>query len=136
MNKIVPELYCSDVAVTMDFYVKLIGFTILYQRPAETFVYLAMDGIELMFEEANGPGRRWISGALEQPFGRGINLQIEVNDVRALYARVSEKSAASVYLPLEEKAYQCGDVLSVNRQFIVQDPDGYLLRFMQADNVT
>lgn len=132
MNKIVPELLCADVSVTKAFYVQVLGFSILYERPEETFVCFAMGGAELMFEQVTGPGRRWITGTLEKPFGRGINLQIGVDDARELHALVSRKSAASIYLPLEEKEYLCGDVLTMQRQFVVQDPDGYLLRFAKA----
>jgi lactoylglutathione lyase len=38
---------------------------------------------------------------------------------------------AQILLPLEERWYRRGDVLLGQRQFVVQDPDGYLLRFCQ-----
>jgi hypothetical protein len=38
-----------------------------------------------------------------------------------------------LYLPFEEQAYRVSDAVSLNRQFVVQDPDGYLLRFAQID---
>ena len=74
--------------------------------------------------------RNWISGALEFPYGRGINLQIETDNVDDLYDRVN-KSGARVFLPLEEKWYRADEQQLGNRQFIVMDPDGYLLRFFQ-----
>lgn len=66
----------------------------------------------------------------EPPYGRGINLQIWTQDVDALYQRVVSHQAM-IFLPLEEKWYRRNDVLMGNRQFVVQDPDGYLLRFAQ-----
>ena len=32
------------------------------------------------------PGRRWITAPLQQPFGRGINFQITVDDVTPILA--------------------------------------------------
>ncbi|HZY49930.1 MAG TPA: VOC family protein, partial [Devosia sp.] len=35
-------------------------------------------------------------------------------------------------LPLETRSYRVGDTEQSQRQFCVQDPDGYLLRFCEA----
>jgi hypothetical protein len=67
---------------------------------------------------------------MEHPYGRGINLQIAVSDVAALYARCIAYGAR-IFLPLEERWYRRDDALTGNHQFVVQDPDGYLLRFFQ-----
>lgn len=75
-------------------------------------------------------GRHFLIGALEHPYGRGINLQIDTGHIDDLYAKVLAAKAA-IYLPMEEKAYRRNDTDLVVRQFIVQDPDGYLLRFSQ-----
>jgi hypothetical protein len=81
-----------------------------------------------MLEEAGGPGRRFHTAPLEFPFGRGINLQLEVPDVDALYARV-QQSDLVVHIPLEERWYRQNQMETGNRQFVAADPDGYLLRF-------
>ena len=36
-----------------------------------------------------------------------------------------------LFVPPEENWYRVADTLSGNREFLVQDPDGYLLRFSQ-----
>jgi len=74
--------------------------------------------------------RMFLAAKLEYPYGRGVNLQIEVADVAALYAAV-QAAAWPVFLDLETRWYRRTDVLLGNRQFVVQDPDGYLLRFFQ-----
>jgi catechol 2,3-dioxygenase-like lactoylglutathione lyase family enzyme len=132
MKGIVPELLCANLALTKSFYIDILGFEMKYERPEETFAYLSLMGADLMFEQVDGPGRRWITGDLQRPFGRGVNLQITVIDVAALYARVVHRASERLYLPLEQKSYVCGSVVSVVRQFVVQDPDGYLLRFSQT----
>ena len=125
--KLVPELACSDIERSLAFYTQVLGFDIVYARPEESFAYLDRGGAQLMLDQI-GVGRTWAAGSLEQPFGRGINLQIEVPDVDALYAAV-RSAAAIIFLPIEDTWYRREDVLVGNRQFIVQDPDGYLLRF-------
>lgn len=97
-------------------------------RPEERFAYLTRGPVHLMLEEADGPGRRFRIAPLEYPFGRGMNLQIKVPDVDALYARAMQ-TGATIYLPPEERWYRQGDEEAGNRQFVVIDPDGYLLRF-------
>ena len=74
--------------------------------------------------------RTWVIGALERPFGRGINLQIKTSNVNALYDHIC-KSGATIFLPIEEKWYRADDIEIGQRQFIVLDPDGYMLRFAE-----
>jgi catechol 2,3-dioxygenase-like lactoylglutathione lyase family enzyme len=132
MSKVVPELLCTNLATTKSFYLTVLGFETLYERPEEAFAYLSLAGADLMFEQVDGPGRKWITGQLQRPFGRGVNLEIKVADVSGLYARVQRDAPESIYLSLELKSYAVGIGSVVVRQFIAQDPDGYLLRFSQA----
>ena len=128
-----PELNCTSIETSLAFYVGVLGFTIQYQRPEEGFAMLERQGSRLMLDQLHGidgTGRSWLAGPLERPYGRGINLQMQTDNVDALYAKVNE-SGASVFLPMEEKWYRRDDVYLGNRQFIVQDPDGYLLRFFE-----
>jgi catechol 2,3-dioxygenase-like lactoylglutathione lyase family enzyme len=127
-TKLVPELYCAQLARSLWFYVEVLGFDVLYARMEESFVYLQREGAELMLEEPIG--RTFLAGPLQHPYGRGINLQIEVMDVAELFAAV-ERSRSTIVLPLEDKWYRRDDIELGNRQFVVQDPDGYLLRFFQ-----
>ena len=68
---------------------------------------------------------------MEFPFGRGMNLQMEVADVDALYLRV-EQSGVVITVPLEERWYRQNEIELGNRQFVAADPDGYLLRFFTS----
>ena len=126
--RLVPELYCTDFARSLAFYTDILSFRVRYARPEERFAYLDRDGAELMIEQS--VGRAFLAAPPEYPFGRGINLQIEVDDVAQLHARVAETDA-SIYLPLEEKWYRRDNTMVGSHQFIVLDPDGYLLRLFQ-----
>jgi catechol 2,3-dioxygenase-like lactoylglutathione lyase family enzyme len=127
--KLVPELYCDNIEITKQFYTKVLGFNIKYQRIAEQFIYFTLDGVDIMLEGINGSGRRWLTAKMEKPYGRGVNLQWDVADIDSLYARVKTADADAIYLDLETKEYQCGDSIATQKQFIVKDPDGYLFRF-------
>ena len=83
-----------------------------------------------MLEEAAGPGRRFRTAALDYPYGRGINLQIEVTDVDSLFASV-QRAKLSVVIPLEERWYRQELTEVGNKQFVMADPDGCLLRFFR-----
>ena len=73
----------------------------------------------------------WLTANIEAPRGRGINLQIEVEDATGLRDRL--KTARHEPLrDLTDAWYDVGGgVKSGLRQFLVQDPDGYLLRFAE-----
>jgi catechol 2,3-dioxygenase-like lactoylglutathione lyase family enzyme len=118
----------TSLSSSLDFYETLLGFVVLYDRPEERFAMIDLGGARMMLEEADGPGRRFRTAALERPFGRGVNLQIEVEDARALHQRVVE-AGYDPLVPLEERWYRSASVELGNRQFVLSDPDGYLLRF-------
>ena len=82
-----------------------------------------------MVEELNDKSRKWLTGDMEKPFGRGINLQWEVSDINNLYENILEKSPESIFLELETKEYRQNDINITQTQFVVQDPNGYLFRF-------
>ena len=125
---VIPELDVADLDRSLAVYVDILGFRRHLTRSEERFAYLIRGGIHLMLEQAGGPGRRFHTAPLEFPFGRGMNLQLEVPDVDALYARVRQ-SDLIVHVPLEERWYRQNQMETGNRQFVVADPDGYLLRF-------
>jgi catechol 2,3-dioxygenase-like lactoylglutathione lyase family enzyme len=128
---VIPELDVADLAQSLSFYVDALGFRVRFERPEERFAYLTRGPIHLMLEQADGPGRRFRTAPLEYPFGRGMNLQIEVPDVDHLHAQVT-RAGATIYVPLEERWYRKRDEEVGHRQFVVVDPDGYLLRFFSS----
>jgi uncharacterized glyoxalase superfamily protein PhnB len=90
---------------------------------------LERQGAQVMLDEyVHGSARSWIAGPLEAPFGRGMNLDIRTDNVEELYEKV-KASGAKIFLPIEDKWYRANDIDLGSRQFIVLDPDGYLLRF-------
>lgn len=128
-NTLVPELYCTDLQESLRFYVDILNFDILYQRKDENFACLQSNGAQLMLDQI-GFTRDWLTASLERPFGRGVNLQIQCTNIDSLYDRVQQNNLP-VFLQLETKTYTVNGQPETVKQFIVQDPDGYLLRFQQ-----
>ena len=126
--KLTPELDVYNLDRSLAFYVAVLGFRVLFSRPEDRFAYLALDGVHLMLEELGGSGRYFSTAPMAHPYGRGVNFQIEVADVDALYARV-RAGGFEVPIPLEDRWYRQDATENGNRQFVVADPDGYLLRF-------
>jgi catechol 2,3-dioxygenase-like lactoylglutathione lyase family enzyme len=132
MAKLVPELLVSDFVQSLKFYKEALGFKQLYDRPEEAFAYLDRNGAQIMIVQHDaGDERSWIAADLAQPYGRGMNLEIEVEDVEALQVSCV-RHGARIFLPMEEKWYRRDALLLGVRQFIVMDPDGYLLRLSQS----
>ncbi len=125
--RMVPELLVSALPRSLAFWRDLCGFEIVYQREEEGFVFLDLEGAQFMLEEVRGDDN-WITGPLEAPRGRGINFEIKVASIEALLLRL-EAAGWPLYRTRQERWYRSNDVEIGVHQFLVQDPDGYLLRF-------
>ena len=127
-NKNIPELAVTNLGDSIKFY-NTCGFKIEYERKEDLFVFLSLGEIQFMLQKITADDK-WQVGKLEYPFGRGINFQLEVNDVSKIYNDLI-KAGYQVQYPIEENWYREGDKLLGNKEFLVMDPDGYLLRFAQ-----
>lgn len=125
---LIPEFEVSDIEFTKNIYINIFDFEVDYHRAEEKFAYMTRGGIHIMLEEVTGPGRRFHHAPLKRPFGRGLNFQIEIDNVDEVYKKV-QASNLEIHIPIEERWYRKNDTELGNRQFCVFDPDGYLLRF-------
>lgn len=129
-SRLVPELTVTNFSESFRFYTEILGFRVVHQRENPNFAYLDQETAQIMIEEYHNKG--WLADKPENepPYGRGINFQIELSDIQPVYDNL-----LSVQYPLfcdmEENWYDMGATLSGHREFLVQDPDGYLLRFSQ-----
>ncbi len=72
----------------------------------------------------------WHVGELSRPLGRGVNFQMELSDIQPILERL-QNLQIQLYRDLKESWYDVGSSLSGQKEFLVQDPDGYMLRFTQ-----
>ncbi len=123
-NKLIPELSVTDIEKSKEFYIKL-GFRVLYERKKDKFVFLELEGNQIMIEQIND---NWNTGKLEYPFGRGINISMSVDNVIDYYNKLVNNNI-KMYKDLMLNKYRVDDYEYEDIEFLIQDPDGYLLRF-------
>ncbi|MWV50681.1 VOC family protein [Rathayibacter sp. VKM Ac-2803] len=127
---LVPELLVEDLGRSLAFWCGPCGFTVRYSRPDEGFAYLVSGGAHVMLDQI-GHTRDWVTAPLERPLGRGLNLQIRVDDADAVAAALAS-SGIEPFAPPETRWYRVGEEEAGVRQVLVTDPDGYLLRFQSS----
>ena len=125
--RLVPELLVTDLDQSLRFWRDLCGFRVAFDRPEDRFAYLDLDGAQLMLEQ-RGRGRNWVTGPLRAPLGRGINFQVSVPSIEPILAAL-QAAGRPLFMPPEQKWYRTGSFETGVDQFLVQDPDGYLIRF-------
>lgn len=128
LNENIPELSVTNLAKSLSFY-KTIGFHINYERPENKFVFISLNNIQFMLQELSYQNK-WEIAELSYPFGNGINFQLEVSNIDNIYNNLV-KNNYHIAFPIEENLYRQNNKLLGNREFLVQDPDGYLLRFSE-----
>ncbi|WP_448972629.1 bleomycin resistance protein [Oribacterium sp.] len=124
-NNLIPELSVFDIFHTKNFYEEL-GFKIEYERQEEKFVFMSFQDSQFMFEQIHDEG--WNTGELIYPLGRGINFSIAVDDIENLYTLVKSKKL-EIYKKLTKSVYLVNGIEEIQMEFLIQDPNGYLLRF-------
>lgn len=126
-NALVPELSVTNIEQSKWFYTELLGFQLEYERKKDKFAFLSLNNAQLMLEELNG---HWETSSLEYPLGRGVNFQIIVEDIHSIVNRLNQHAISLFREPFVSE-YVTGDTFIKEIEFLVQDPDGYLLRFSQ-----
>ena len=124
-NNLIPELSVFDILQTKNFYEEL-GFKIEYERQEEKFVFMSFQDSQFMFEQIHDEG--WNTGELTYPLGRGINFSIAADDIENLYTLVKSKRL-EIYKKLTKSVYLVNGIEEIQMEFLIQDPNGYLLRF-------
>ena len=123
-NKLIPELSVTNIDKSKEFYLTL-GFKIMYERKEDKFAFLELEGNQLMIEEINDNCN---TGELEYPFGRGINISMTVSDIDNYYQDLVNKNI-TFFKDIMINEYDVNGKTYLDKEFLVKDPDGYLLRF-------
>lgn len=127
-SKSIPEMSVTNIENSLKFY-ETAGFKVEYSRPENKFAFISLGEIQFMLQEIS-PNDKWDVGELKYPFGNGINFQLEVSDVDKIYNKF-KSSKYNITFDIEENWYRKDNKLLGNREFLIQDPDGYLLRFSE-----
>lgn len=128
-NKLIPELSVLNFEKSLNFYTKIIGFKLDYQREESKFAFLSLQGSQIMIDQGNDTKESpWFTGVLEYPRGRGIHFQIEVKDISIILKRLNKYKYPIKEYP-KEYWFRKENALIGIKGFLVIDPDGYLLMF-------
>ena len=124
-NSLIPELTVANIEKTREFYVEILQFKIEYARQEDNFIVRSLEDNQMMFEQDNG---NWNVGILEHPYGRGINFEMTVSNLESLYKRILD-FGIKPFREMTVSHYSNGCEKIIQKEFLLQDPDGYLLRF-------
>ena len=127
-NENIPELSVTNLENSLNFY-KTAGFEIKYNRTEDKFAFISLNNIQFMLQELSN-NDKWNVGELKYPFGNGINFQLDVEDIDKIYNNFKNNNY-TITFDIEENWYRQDDKMLGNKEFLIQDPDGYSLRFMQ-----
>ena len=123
-NSLIPELSVTDIEKSKEFYLNL-GFKIMYERKEDKFCFLYLEDNQIMIEEINN---NWNVGEMKYPFGNGINISMTVSDIDSFYESIISKKIV-LFRKIKTSKYRVDDIIYEDKEFLLQDPDGYLLRF-------
>ena len=129
-NQMLPELDVFNLEDSLHFYIDLVGFHIVYDREEDKFAFLQFKNVQLMIQQIDKDNDKWKTGKLEYPLGVGINFQIDVTNIDEIYQRFKNENY-KIFVEMEDHWYRKNNILMGCREFLVQDPNGYLLRFSQ-----
>lgn len=123
-NSLIPELSVTNIEKSKEFYLNL-GFKIMYERKEDKFCFLYLEDNQIMIEEINN---NWNVGEMKYPFGNGINIGMTVSDIDSFYESIISKKIV-LFRKIKTSKYRVDDIIYEDKEFLLQDPDGYLLRF-------
>ena len=126
-NKLIPELSVSNFEKSLNFYTEVLRFKIEYKRDESGFAMISFQGNQIMINQINS---HWDTGKLEYPFGRGINFEIEVDEIQPILDNL-KKHSYLIFVEPKENWYRKNNQLLGTKEFLIKDPDGYLLRFSE-----
>ena len=127
-NQMIPEFDVFNLKESLHFYIDLIGFNVVYERIEDKFAFIEFEDVQIMLQEINKSENKWETAKLEYPLGRGINFQIDVINIDKIYNKLKENKY-KIFVDIEEHWYRKDNVLMGCKEFLVQDPNGYVLRF-------
>ncbi|MFE2770938.1 VOC family protein [Microbacterium resistens] len=123
VTSLYPVLMSSDVAVAARFYRDELGFEVSFE--SDWYVSLRVPGRDgAVFELAILDRAHETIPAPFRAAVRGVLVNVEVDDVDAVHARLVGERGCDVALPLRDEAFG-------QRHFIVIAPDGVLVDVIQ-----
>lgn len=125
-NDLIPEFVVSNIDISKDFYVNMLGFKVEYEREEDKFIFISLGNIQLMLEE----GSKEELSQMKYPFGKGINFTFGVNNIDELYSKFKIKKSL-LKRDIEIREFRVNDEIIYVKEFSIVDPDGYFIRISE-----
>ena len=125
-NDLIPEFVVSNIDISKDFYVNMLGFKVEYEREEDKFIFISLGNIQLMLEE----GSKEELSQMKYPFGKGINFTFGVNNIDELYSKFKIKKSL-LKRDIEIREFRVNDEIIHVKEFSIIDPDGYFIRISE-----
>jgi len=115
------ELFVADLEKSVDFYTNVLGFERL--KGQKDYVPLRSGSVLISLGPAAGlPKKHHFNPEIQNSRrGLGIEIVLEVNDVRSHFEKAKASKYVDVVSPLRKQPWGLSD-------FRITDPDGYYLR--------
>ena len=123
MKSATPVFLVDDVESTLNWYREVLGFhgDGYPASPSYEFGILTCDDIVIMLQRLKG----YIKPSVYESREGGVwDVYVRTNDVKELYASLTEKDAVHIIEPIHEQPY--GET-----EFVIEDLNGYILVFSQ-----
>lgn len=130
-NCLIPELRVFDLEKSKKFYTEILGFKVEYLR--SDFAMVVLGECQIMLQQLTLPSVKgsWnVTDDMKYPLGRGVNLQIILPDIMPIYNSLKQNNVP-IFIDMLVSHYKENNIVYNVKEFLVQDPDGYLLRFQQ-----
>ena len=123
MSSVSMRYIIDDVPAAMDFYVKLLGFTVEHDA-SPAFAAVVRDGVRLLLSGDGSSGKRPLPDGRSQEPGGWNRIHFEVKDLPADVARLRAKGVP----------FRSDDIVSGpgGSQIIIEDPSGNPIELFQA----
>lgn len=120
-QKLTPNLVVRDVAASMEFYTKALGFQPAMKvpdQPPYVFGSVTSGGVEIFFNDQKAVAEDYPALG-SKPIGGSLTLYIEVEGIEEVFAAI-EKCGAKITMPLKTQFYGI-------KEFAFEDPEGWVI---------
>ena len=124
MESISPNIFVSDINLTIDFY-KQLGFTVVMTVPDQgDFAWAMMncDSVTFMFQTFDSLGSEL--PAISRKNGGSLLLYIQTKGIRKFYDQIKDK--VNIVKGIEKTFYGA-------TEFSIEDINGYILTFAEDE---
>ncbi len=120
-QKLTPNLVVRDVAASMEFYQKVLGFKTTITVPEQApyvFGAVANGNVEIFFNDQKAVLAEYpLLGS--KPIGGSLTLFIEIEGIEELFMKV-QQHGAKITMPMKDQFYGM-------REFAMEDSEGWVI---------